>query len=493
MTSSSMTAGWWVGGLLIGVLVASCGSSDEPEPEATASVAAAIATVPSGAFCIQLVVSGSQTIDRGFDVTPGARSILTLEGLQPGDIYVQALAYDWSCASALAGALATWESDPVGTTLVRGRTADVTLVMRPRTGTNAMFTVDFPEGSGEFVSRLAAGDVHTCATRRDGTLWCAGGNSFGQLGQADIVESTSAIPLRVGSLVGVVQVAASGSGNVYSPGAHTCVLTFDRKITCFGLNDAGQAGAPPSTLRLPPTQISGIADAVSIAVSESCSFAVQRDGTVACWGMCPGNTTYESNRLYEPVAIPELSGVKAVAMGRSHTCALKIDGTVACWGTSDFGQLGNNSQADAETPVAVFNLSGVRSIVAGVFHSCALKSDQTVWCWGLDVDSGPSGTSTDYRVRYVPTQVPTDSGVIALAAGPYTTCVAYNDGRVACDLRIPQVKTIPNVAAIALSHSHRCAATRGGGVHCWGRNNEGQLGLGTTSSDAVAEPTLTQF
>src|SRR5205823_7911076 len=126
---------------------------------------------------------------------------------------------------------------------------------------------------------------------------------------------------------------------------------------------------------------------------------------------------------------------------------------------NSYGQLGDGTTTDRHTPVAVSGLArGVTAIAAGNFHACALTSAGGVECWGSNY-GGELGNGTTADRVYPPVAV---SG---LASG---------------------------VSAIAVGLYHTCAVTNKGAVKCWGDNEVGELGNGTTthSPTPVAVPGL---
>ena len=92
-------------------------------------------------------------------------------------------------------------------------------------------------------------------------------------------------------------------------------------------------------------------------------------------------------------------GNGAIAGGGQHSLALKNDGTVWTWGDNEYGQLGNNTNANSNVPVQVSDLAGVAAVAGGGIHSLALMNDATLRAWGYNgVGELGDGTWTDSKV-----------------------------------------------------------------------------------------------
>jgi alpha-tubulin suppressor-like RCC1 family protein len=197
-----------------------------------------------------------------------------------------------------------------------------------------------------------------------------------------------------------------------------------------------------------------------------------------------------------------VGGAESIAAGGWHTCALTSGGEVRCWGNNYNGQLGDATRAERHAPVAVFGLqSTVQAITAGRVHTCALTSGGGVECWGWN-EFGRLGDGTT-KTRDTPVAVSgLQSGVQSIAAGWRHTCAVTSAGMVRCwgwnesgqlgdGTTTARLTPVPvsglssGVQALTGGYRHTCALTSGGGVECWGGNAHGQLGDGTTNDHST--------
>ncbi|MFH1434551.1 MAG: hypothetical protein ABIJ56_02425 [Pseudomonadota bacterium] len=222
------------------------------------------------------------------------------------------------------------------------------------------------------------------------------------------------------------------------------------------------------------------------------------------WGMLGDGTISVS---FEPVDVIGLSSdVQAVAAGREHACALLASGGVKCWGRNNAGQLGVGSGTTYSLePVDVTGLAGSgKAIDTMNDHTCVVLADRSVQCWG-DNTYGQCGDGTVATPKWTPVTVGLSLEVQQISAGGFHTCAFSTSGILQCwgrndngqcgDGTTTSPRTMPvtvvgvsSPVAVSAGGEHTCARRGGSGrrVVCWGKNTDGQCGDGTQTSPKTA-------
>ncbi len=253
----------------------------------------------------------------------------------------------------------------------------------------------------------------------------------------------------------------------------------------------------------------GLWDAINVGMNYT-TCGVVNDGTARCWGWNSDGQIGDGSKVDKssPVTVSGLSSVSAVAPGGWHTCGLRTDGTARCWGLNSDGQLGTGTQTDSTIPVTVSGVANATAIASGTYHSCALISGGTVMCWG-DNQFGQIGNGTFTGNVLTPITVTGVTGATAIAAGGWHTCALVAGGAIKCwglnDVGqmgngttttvepSPVNVNISGATYISAGDSHNCAL-KSGQPQCWGLNTYGQLGNGTTTdSNVPVKVSLTQM
>jgi alpha-tubulin suppressor-like RCC1 family protein len=303
---------------------------------------------------------------------------------------------------------------------------------------------DCPPDRNSCWSAVSAGQEHTCAVSTDSALYCWGANDDHELGDGTLEDRNT--PQRLGEGSVWVDVCAAG--------VSSCGLTDSGEIWCWGGNYSGQIGDGTTTDRSTPVRVGTDSDWAALGCSlweHVC--AVKSDGRAFCWGDNEsgqiGNDDMGNNAL-TPSQVGNTADWLLLAGGNGFTCGLRTSGSAFCWGDNASGQLGTGGTDGSTIPAAV-SLGSVATLGAGSYHACAALTDVGhLYCWGHNGE-GQLGNPSVTDQTSTPVLV-SDSETWAVVDGGW---------------------------------DHTCAITVAGNLHCWGDNFSGQLGDGTTADRNV--------
>lgn len=223
---------------------------------------------------------------------------------------------------------------------------------------------------------------------------------------------------------------------------------------------------------------------------------VRHDGGVVCWG--PGSTGALGSGPYDggraPRFVSNLGEVASLALGDNFSCAHLPSGAVRCWGDNQFGQVGNGGSQAAFTP-ALTLAGNVTTLTAGARHACVSFDDAGTSCWG-NGSAGQLGDGLTALGVRSPQPTKLDAGAVALFAGDDAVWAVLADGGQwfwgndsLTYAPSPRALTVTDggLRQVVAGANHACAIRADtGGLECWGRGLEGELGYPVAT--ATAQP-----
>ena len=235
--------------------------------------------------------------------------------------------------------------------------------------------------------------------------------------------------------------------------AHSLTLTSDGVVYAAGESADGERSAhpnlPPSSLVYDPNVVYPIPPMKSVAAGASVSAAVSTIGDLWMWGRNSGwqypdgSAGTAARRVEVSVSVGALVDV---SLGLGHGLVVTGNGQVWTWGANDCGQRGDGTTAAIAAASEVVFPLGVRIVRAEttVKSNVALDDKGGVWQWGC----GFGSTAT-------------------------------------------KVTGVANAVQVAAGDGSGYAVSGNGLAYGWGRNEQGQLGDGTTVFRVDARPVLT--
>ena len=324
-------------------------------------------------------------------------------------------------------------------------------------------------------------------------------------GQSDTVGATISLPLVVRVADSDGQPAAgmvvdfkpsAGSGSVSVDSAITDADGRAQTLWTLGTSEGeaqlraalrGQDSLDATfvaTVKLPPLR------AVALAAGMEHNCAITSAHELYCWGSNGSGQLGDGTLQDRNTAgvVPGTLRFEHVAAGAGHTCAITTEAELYCWGRNVWGQVGDGSTATRKTPVHVAPDLHFSDVAAGLETTCGLTTSGAVYCWGF-MDGTQSAT------YWEPANVSGGTLFRSLVASSLQVCGIGVDGKPYCLastwvpdtpwgggalLWRPQPAPAATFTSFAGGLNFMCGLDAGGAAFCWGNNDYGQLGDGTT-------------
>ena len=372
---------------------------------------------------------------------------------------------------------------------------------RPEAAVRAQQAPIVTVASVKGLSRTNYDTQNQCAILTDGQVLCWGRNYANELSSTSGIVS---VPVTLTGVSDAVDISGSDS--------RICILHENEMVSCVGANRGafGDGTDTDSTTLVTVTeylggpQMGGIKD---FDTNYEFSCAVMSNGTVRCWGWAiealgAGYTTTS----YVPVTVTGITNAVQVALTVDAACAALASGNVQCWGFKD--NLGIGATENYSVPVTVLAsaggapLDGIVELSGGSYNVCGRTAAGEQYCWG---GFGSAGNGTPAAIISYPTRAQriedqTDlSGVEQIVGADADMCARLTDGTVRCwgsnalgqvgvgnrdaytravTVTLGTGKALTDVVELGNSSDQYCARTSTGNVYCWGQGKFGEIGNG---------------
>lgn len=243
-----------------------------------------------------------------------------------------------------------------------------------------------------------------------------------------------------------------------------------------------------------PSPPDGALQFASVTAGYFHSCGLTQAGQAYCWGGNTWGTLGDGSRIASnrPVAVAGGLRFTAIESGAGHTCGVTESGKVYCWGLNDEGHVGADwvDRGIEEPHLLPGNQFWVEAS-AGHDHSCALTHEGVAWCWGDNI-TGQLGSGDSFDRSFDPVQVASSERFTTVVAGYYQSCALTESGRIYCWGRNDQGQlgdgTTQNrftpvpvagglrFRALGGGDAFMCGITTGGATWCWGSNRNGEIG-----------------
>ncbi len=473
--------------------LSACGGSDAP----TGTVTPAPAPPPAASAVASVVVTTALDTLEAYDVVPLRATVRDAQGNALTDRAVR-----WTSSDP---AVATVDATTGVLTGVDRGTVTVTATSEGKSGTASRVVVIRYRS-------ITAGSMHACDIASGGIVWCWGLNGReGRLGGSTLGETVqSSAPVRLPGEQRYAQIS--------SYGATTCGVTREADAYCWGANGWGLLGnGSTAAFSATPVLVSGGLKLRQVSVGSDFVCALTTAGRLHCWGDNGDDNFGTTTPRYSTTPVPGAQGMTFASLtaGSDYACGVTDAGAGFCWGFSGLGNLGDGARptmgnTTIATPNAVVGGHAFRSLSASSYVTCGVTTAGQGLCWGRGTSNrlgtGSTGESS------VPGAVLGGHAFRSIAVGFGATCGIATDATLWCwgSGELGQLgQVVPNTAAQpvqvggGVTASEVSPANVAGGfgtftcavaadrltTWCWGRNDVGQLGNGTTTAATATNAT----
>ena len=300
-----------------------------------------------------------------------------------------------------------------------GRNKDGSLGVEAEESTSS-FVLIFSSG----VKSASAGNRHSMVLKHDGSVWAAGHHNDGRLADGSTEKRDPSRFLQMTSRDGPMD----GCKAVCAGVAFSMVLKEDGSVWTAGLNEYGQLGDGTKESRTRLKQVlTKDKNVIALAAGHGHSMALRFDGIALMTGLNAngqlGDGTKKNRKSFQEVKARK--NIVAIAAGYHHSLLLNKGGVVYFAGSGTHGQAGkkNTNQVSKFTNIQ----SQCVDVAAGAYHSIVLTKDGDVLTTGLNKD-GQLGTGIGSENKFTFSKV--HSNAISVAASFSHSMVLAKDGTV---------------------------------------------------------------